>query len=512
MLPSLYGPLDVIGFGEPYATPRGLAEAAGLAGLAASLSNRRFAGLSLCALGMLFHPIMGLCFAAVIGVAMVLEDRRWLWAALAGLVALSVAGMLRLPIADRLVTVMDPAWRAVVEARAPILFPSLWPLETWSRLVVQLCLVAAGAHVLRDGARRLAAAALVAALLGVTIVAVLGDRLSLMLFLQVQTWRTLAPMAILASACLALLAAELPKRGPAGWLALALLATAAMFRDVGDIGLLLAPVGLAFALLGESVRFGRPALISAGAVGLLGLAALIHAALRGFGLAAALGSMPAAWPFSQGLVWSSGLPGAAIALAVGGWVACGARAPRVEYRLAAVALIGLLAALLWDDRSPYVRARDEGRDASLIAMTADRPGEALFLAGDIEPWALMGRASWSSRVQSAGVVFSRPLALELWNRAARLRAAGLASEDWIRPLTLPARRPPAPNAEKVRSFCAAPDAPAWIVWPRWNGAELDPALNARDWTPRAPYVEDAAGPDGRWMVAARYAVIPCAGR
>ncbi|PZQ46640.1 MAG: hypothetical protein DI570_26900, partial [Phenylobacterium zucineum] len=131
-LPSLYGPLNVIGFGEPYATPRGLVEAAGLAGMAAYLSGRPRLGLGLCVVGMLFHPIMGLCSVAAIGAALCLEDRRWLWAGLTGVAVVAVAGLAHLPIADRLVTIMDPAWRAVVETRSPILFPSLWPLEAWS--------------------------------------------------------------------------------------------------------------------------------------------------------------------------------------------------------------------------------------------------------------------------------------------------------------------------------------------------------------------------------------------
>lgn len=209
-LPSLYGPLNVIGFGEPYATPRGLVEAAGLAGMAAYLSGRRFLGLGACAFGMLFHPIMGLCSAAAIALALCLEDRRWLWAGLAGVVAITLAGLAHLPLADRMVTVMDPVWRAVVETRSPILFTSLWPIEAWSRLAVQACTVAAGAFLLEGRARRLALGALVAGLLGMAVVAVLGDRLSLLLFLQVQSWRTLQPLAVLALACLALLCAELP--------------------------------------------------------------------------------------------------------------------------------------------------------------------------------------------------------------------------------------------------------------------------------------------------------------
>lgn len=502
-LPALYGPINVIGFGEPYATPRGLVEAAGLAGMAAYLSGRRWLGLALCVVGMLFHPIMGLCSAAAIGIALCFEDRRWLWAGLAGVAVLAVAGLLHLPVADRLVTVMDPAWRAVVEARSPILFPSLWPVEAWSRLAVQACTVAAAAFLLQGSSRRLALGALVAGLVGVAIVAVLGDRLSLILFLQVQSWRTLQPLAVLALACLAQLCAELPRRGPAGLFGLALIAVAWMFRDVGATGLQLAPAGLLFVAAGDRIRFSRPVLLSAIAIGLLTAGAVVCAWLTGSGMVQKLAR---AGDYSQATVWFSDFPGLVIALVLGVWLARGWKPPPVAFRIAGALVIALLAFLLWDDRSAFVRARDQGKDPALIAMTAAKPGDVLWLAGDVEPWVLMGRPSWSSTVQSAGVVFSRPLALELWSRAERLERAGLVGPASMKPLTVATSRPAPPDPAKVHAFCTAPDAPAWIVWPRWEDQTL--AFAAQDWTPKAPFAADFDGPK---VTAKRYAVIPCAG-
>ena len=504
-LPALYGPLNIIGFGEPYVTPRGLVEAAGLAGMAAYLSGRRWLGLGLCVVGMLLHPIMGLCSAAAIGVALCLEDRRWLWAGLAGAGAVVAAGLAHLPVADRLVTVMDPAWRAVVETRSPFLFPSLWPIETWSRLAVQACTVAAAALLLRGASRRLALGALIAGLAGVALVAALGDRLSLILFLQVQSWRMLQPLAVLALACLAPLCAELPRRGPAGLLGLALIGLAWMLRDLGASALLFAPLGLLFAAVGDKARFGRPDLVSAAAAGLIAATVIAGAALTGWSLVTAFARTGA---YSQEAVWFSDLPGLIIAVCLGVWLGRGFTSPPAIVRVGGAILVGLLAVLLWDDRPAYVRALDRGRDPALVAMTAARPGAVLWLAGDVESWVLIGRPNWFSPVQSAGVVFSQPLALELWRRAERLENAGLVGRDAIRPLTVVASRAPPPRPDKVRAFCAASDAPAWIVWPRWNDQALSPDLAARDWTPKAPF---QAYLGGRRLTAQRYAVIPCAG-
>lgn len=509
-LPSLYGPLNVIGFGEAYATPRGLVEAAGLAGMAAYLSGRRILGLGLCAAGMLLHPIMGLCSAAAIALAMCLEDRRWLWPGLAGLAAVAVAGLAHLPVADRFVTVMDPAWRAVVETRSAILFPSLWPIEAWSRLTVQACTVAAGALLLRGASRRLALGALIAGLVGVAVVAALGDRLSLLLFLQVQSWRMLQPLAVLALACLALLCAELPRRGPAGVVGLALLGVAWVVRDVGPLGLLLAPAGLLFAAVGDKARFSRPRLVSGLAAAFLLATVVGCATLWGVGLARGLIRMGG---YSQAVAWFSDVPALVIAGTLGAGLATGRPAPPAAFRLAGAVLIGLLALLLWDDRDAYVRRRDQGPDDALVAMTAARPGPVLWLVGDVEPWLLLERPSWAAKVQGSGVVFSRPLALAIRDRGARLVRAGLAGEDFIRPLTAPERRLPPPGLTQVRSFCAAPDAPAWIIWPRWDDAPpLAPRLAGRDWKPKAPFVHDQVeGGKTRTLRASRYAVIPCAG-
>ena len=166
---------------------------------------------------------------------------------------------------------------------------------------------------------------------------------------------------------------------------------------------------------------------------------------------------------------------------------------------------------LWDDRSDYVKFRDAGPDPVLRAILAPRPGEVLWLAGDMEPWVLAGRPSWASKMQGAGVVFSRPLAVSLKARVDRLWATGLIGRDWLEPLTADDSRPVELTRARVAGFCAAPDAPAWIVSPRSGAAPLDPALRAQVWTPGAPYVLELMGRGGTgWLTADRYAVIPCA--
>jgi putative flippase GtrA len=70
---------------------------------------------------------------------------RWAWPAARRCCSRPI---LKLPVADRLLVVMDPEWRGLVEARSPILFTAHWPLQTWTRLAVQLATLAVGATLL----------------------------------------------------------------------------------------------------------------------------------------------------------------------------------------------------------------------------------------------------------------------------------------------------------------------------------------------------------------------------
>jgi hypothetical protein len=511
-LPAYYGPLNVISFGEPFTVPRGLAEAAGMAGMAAYLGNRKVVAFGLYALAMAFHPIMGLCGLAAVYLALCLEDRRWIALGVAGGAVVLLAAILKLPVADRLLVVMDPEWRGLVEARSPILFTAHWPLQTWTRLAVQMATLAVGATLLTGRARSLAVGALAAGVIGVAVVAVLGDGLSLLLVLQMQTWRMLEPMALLAVGALALAVIDLPKRGPWGGITLAALVCGWLFMDRGLIGFSAAGVALAALVLDGRMRWSRPDLISKAALALIAVVLTVYLIERGAALAGALAALPPAWPFSLGLVWNSGVPGVTVSLIVGVWIAKGWAPPKPALALTTTLVLVALALGLWDDRSAYVKFRDRGPDPSLRALMASRPGEVLWLAGDMEPWVLAGRPSWASKMQGAGVVFSRPLAVSLKARIDRLWGTGLVGRDWLEPLTAADSRPAAPTWVRIAGFCAAPDAPAWIVWPKTDAKPLDPELRALEWTPGAPYALELIGQGGTgWLTADRYAVIPCAG-
>lgn len=119
--------------GAALAIPRTLAEAAILASLAAYTAGRSgLAGLFVL-LGCLIHPIMGLAGVAVFALVLAAQDRRW-WIALAALLLAGLGGaFLGLPLFDRLLQGLDPAFSAILRLRCAELFPSFWPGAAWGR-------------------------------------------------------------------------------------------------------------------------------------------------------------------------------------------------------------------------------------------------------------------------------------------------------------------------------------------------------------------------------------------
>lgn len=502
-----YGSHEVFAYGEAFATPRILVEAVGMAALAAWLAGRRWLAAAMLVAALALHPIMALCGLGVLFVALCLEDRRWLLAGLVAALALAIAAMLRLPVAERLLQVMDPAWRAIGEARSPTVFVSLWPAEAWGRIAVQAVTLGLATALSQGAVRRLMAAALMAGLLGVAF-AWLADLWSLVLPIQVQAWRTLALMAILAAAGLAVCVRELSGRGPTGVLAVCALVVGWTYISWGALAMFAAAVALAAALIGDRAAWSAPNLARRTIVGLTALLVLLWAFVRFRALHQGLAGLPDGQGVGAGLIWNSGLPG---------WIAAGsalvlAARPTLlkpwRSMLGAV-ILAILALALWDNRSGFVRERDAGPDRTLQTILGIRPDDVLWLAGDVEPWILARRASWASKLQGAGVVLSRPLATALNDRIGRLIAAGLVGEDWRAPFGAAPSTPNLPTLQQVSRLCSDSDAPAWIVAPMTPGAILDPALRAQIWTPRATYELDLAG---RWFVASAYAVIPCAGR
>lgn len=506
-VPAYYGAARIFSYAEPFPTPRILAEALALAGLAACLGGRRLAALALFAVSALFHPIMALAGLGVFYLTLCLEDRRWLWAILPGAGAVLGAAALGLPLAARLFEVMDPQWRLIVEARSPHIFPTLWKPEAWSVVAVQAVTLAGAAMALKGAARNLMVAVLAAGLGGVAFALAFGDLASGVLVLQAQTWRALWLMAVFAAAGLAVCILEAPRRGAAAHLALAFLVMGWIDADSGWPSLAAAAAAVVAWFAGRRLRPGLEPLARRAVWALAGLVAIAWATREVMLLAQVVPTWPSDGP-GLWTVWNTGLPGAVAAIAAVAWaLRPGLKVPAPAASAGTLALV-LAAVVLWDGRAPYARMVETADAPDLKRIIAARPGQVMWLSDDLEPWFVLHRASWVSRTQGAGVVFSRDLAVKMRERTWRLRTSGFAGDDWRTLYTYNPR--PLPPKAQVDPFCQASDAPAWVIAPYRPGKVRPEDLGGRLWTAPASQVRLMGTPTTRhWSVVRTYAVIPC---
>lgn len=513
VLPCSYGFYPLMGSREIIAVPRPLSEAGVLFALAALCAGRVWLALALLGAAALLHPIMALPGFAVVFLVQGRQDRRWFVALALGLAAAAVAALAGLPLFVRLTTVIDAPWRALLEDRNPYLFVSHWHAASFSPLAVQSVSVALGGLLTSGRRRAILFAALAVACAGVAAGWLLGDGLSLLLAVQVQPWRALWLVAVLAMPAFGLCLIELPKRGPSGQIALGLLVFAWITFDTLPASPLAALLALALFVMPASrpLNFSRSFVV---AIWIILLAMAI--ALKWQDAALALEfvrSMPATRTDMTGPLWRAGVlpwPFVLVAVAWARWPGT-----RFETLLAAslLVLLALLIALTWDARSPASkRVASNVHDAVLERMTASKPGEVLWLNGD-EEWYWLGRPQWITFTHGAGIVFSRPLAM-LWSERMKLLISlGLADEGRLRPWRAPAKIVvPVLTASALAALCTRQDAPAWIVSPLPAGWSLPPGLGGSIWhAPVTQGVEAYVDQRVEWYAFDSYAVVACAG-
>ena len=192
--------------------------------------------------------------------------------------------------------------------------------------------------------------------------------------------------------------------------------------------------------------------------------------------------------------------------------------PRVRLERAGLAAFILVGAAMlggvWDRRSLETRYFDSGLGVpDLARIVRTREGEVYWIGGIRESWSWLERPQWLSPVQGAGLVFSRDLAVLYQARSNRAVAAGLAASSGPAPLSDTTMSVERPNRfVGLPTFCAATDAPAWVVAPLQAGETPPIGLDAVEWV--APIVRlvpvDKAGLLS-WTFLSRYAVIPCKG-
>ena len=506
-LPAQYGGYKIFAYAETAATPRPFAEALVLCGIAALLHRRHVAAIALMSLAALLHPIMAASGVAVLAVWLALEDRRWLVPiALAGVavVVLAAAGIAPF---DRLAVVIDPDWADIIKDRTPQLFPSLW-LDGWiGRLTVRVATLLIAAVLAPPRVRRLFLLTVLVGLAGLAAASLLGERAGSLIVLQAQTWRLAWIVFALATAAAAMATIELWRRGGTSRVALGLLALAWAFADDGGLACLPALVAVGIVVAIDPRRY-------AAAARWLDVVFVALVAWALYGLARTEWAILAAPGIPHGLVGelrresASALDYTPLAFAGAAFALAGR--PRLGTRsIRALAAVGaVLVAVTWDQRSASNAYYDSGAGApDLEQRLAGRPGEVYWIDGVRQTWWWLHRPQWLAPIQGAGMVFSRELAMIYKDRAARAIEAGLADRGQLAPLAPSDARPLQITGAGLAAFCAAADAPAWIIAPLDGPLALPDSLARTEWT--APIAE-LRPVDHIWRPVSRFAIMPCA--
>lgn len=511
--PAFYGPYKLLSYAEALAEPRPVAEAFTLLALAVFLSGRLIPALALLGVAAAIHPIMALAGIAAIGLALCIEDRRWLLLAFGGALALALAVALDAPIAGRLRVLVDPQWLALLMDRNAYLFPRFWKPEDLVLPAVQTVTILLAAARAGGRLKHLLYAGLAAGVLGVFVAWISDAVVPSLLLLQAQTWRMWWLTGCLAAFSLALCAI---RYGEGAWrdrFALAMLAFAWTMWSQGPIVF----VALAIATFLATPRFSRDIAISARIAGWTWAALAAAIVIPALAMLAKWLELPAtegfAPIFTKRLLAVAGdsILLAAIALAAFGLPQAVARVPRLAALAVAIAAAGL-GAWLCRDPDSYAREIASARIQSDLGALTPRAGEILWLQGSLEPWVWLRRAHWLGDIQGAGIVFSRDLAMLYRERAEALGKAGLDNGGLIRRYAdLPKTFIPPLEREGVAQICGRADGPAYVVAPVARDTTVDPALGARLWKAPALRLETSVR-NGVVEAAAlqTYAVIDCA--
>jgi hypothetical protein len=487
-LPSFYATFS---YGEPFVTPRLYAEALTLWALAQIVRGRVVAPLAIFVLSALLHPLStlpGLAFALL---TFALANPRW-WSAIVGgagaLLALAFAGIE--PFAA-LRAVYDPDWFEIMKVRDAMALVGEWPVYVAFRIAPFLAMIALAWVLAEPRERRFLLCAVIVGLGGMLVTYLGGDLAHDVLIVQIQPWRSLWLLALVANVYAVPSLARLSARGAIGGLALE--------------GLCFAGAQLVLAqFLPTNIVIAAPAFFAATAIALWRLRAPRRpdrvaraVTLVLMALGAVLTLMFAQHFIAGGFavlrpemlrpeMYSLGVTALALGLAVLAYAAAGHPA-----RVSARALPWLAAAILaaaffgWDARSSWTKfvENDAPVPESLAAVL---PANAsVYWEGGLEfLWLRMHRPQYFSCEQGTGALFFRQTALE-WQRRAEsiwpLRTLDFMPRDFLCP-TLDNREKGQSTRADLADFCRAnPGLDEVILMQPVDGVE------AKIWTAPMPY-------------------------
>jgi hypothetical protein len=199
------------GYGEAYVTARLYAESVVMLGLSL-LAARPLAAVALLVAAAALHPLMALPGLAIAFVYLALERPIW-WAVMAAGVAVAAAlGAAGIAPFSNLLRTIDPEWFAIIDIRSPHTLLHNWPADAFTDIGVTVALGLAALVLAGPAHRRFLTATLVVGVGGLVLTFIGGDVLHNVFVVEIQPWRSMWLLQIVARICVPLVFAAILAR------------------------------------------------------------------------------------------------------------------------------------------------------------------------------------------------------------------------------------------------------------------------------------------------------------
>lgn len=422
-LPSFYGMVSMFSYAESFFTPRPLAEAFCLFGLALLARKRWLPALACVAAAGLLHPLQAIAACLVAWPWLVLHDRRWLhaiWLAL----PIGLLGFTDIRPFVSLFQPIDHVWLLQLRELTGQLFLSEWRAVDFSVLAFDVAILAYAWRALDERMGRWCLSALLGLVLGLGLSWVLVDCLHLQLPAELQLWRVhwLAHCIAMAS-----VGALLYRDAKQGDLPRALcLCLTLLLVQLAQGALWIWPLFGALymgwsRLFGKSTASIKPLLGALFLAGILGLFALYavnewlmfrmaHYRLELYGIDHRLLIHP---------LLAMGLP------AAGAWWWKRSTILVRRFQVALLLALTVVGGMRWDGRPPMALAFENSPfRPDLFGPTLPADAQVMWL-GELYPsvWLTLHRAEYFSKRQLSGLVFDHAASLEARKRMQRVLLA-----------------------------------------------------------------------------------------
>lgn len=484
LLSPAYGSQRIFGYGEPFATPRIVAEAIVLLSIAALLRDRKVLCIALLGVAFAIHPLMALPGAAVAMVILVRDAKKLIALGAASAMALGLLAGQGIEPFVRLSASFDAQWFGVVAERLSFALVSHWDAASYCGLVLPIVSVVLFRHRATPAGRTVLDAVLLVAALGVSASWIGADIFRNVLVLNLQVWRTLWLLMLVGNAVAVPALLQLPDGSAAKPLLLL------------SVLLTIAEAWMRF----PAFASGGVALLAAFAVAFerrapAGMPRQLRAAGALIVCAAIALDLGALWFFVVEITGQeyARRNAADVSLIVGGiLVLLSASRVPVLMQCALGTMLLSMAAMSVDRRSEWTRFVESQESSHELDAFVAGAGSVYWEAGLEILWLKMGRSSYYSCTQGTGAMFFRKTAMEYQRRGvvlAALNTDDFADTDGVlcARRSNPMRSSP-PDRSVLETACRRlDDLGALILTTPVSG------VNATRWRSRTPVLTHANG-------------------